>query len=396
MPAHPFEGLPQCVIAMIMRLVDDRGRPTSLVLRLVSRGTREITEPLYKAVLRDARPFIVAPSYTWYPRAIPGVSARSLANVRRILTSDGESLTISLFCRAFRREVASVTPTVDDIAEIGTHLASYPDDAVELELRADFMQARTKKDALEFRALAALRPSIRRARVCYLPPRKWQLELMRKILPETLRSLALRECRLTNSAALHDLFLCVPRLECLDLFGNEGLAFPPLATALSRMTSMRTLSIGKLADVGADALAAVLESMPLLGTLNVRACLSRTTARLARALGRVRSLDASWCDLDLDELILDRACAIETLDLSGNAAIFAPRAGVDPYATFGAAVRAMPNLADLRLHDTNVDARLLVACMRELRRPIHCRMRAPAGQLPGPAVDGLVRVTWSA
>ena len=390
MPTHPFEGLPQCVIAMIMRLVHDRG-PTCFVLRLVSRGTREITAPLYKAVLRDARPLIVAPSYTWYQRATPGVSARSLGNVRRILTSDGESLTIALFCRAFWREVASVTPTVGDIAEIGTHLASYPDDAVELELRADFMQARRKKDALEFRALAALRPSIRRARVCYLPPRKWQLELMRKILPETLRSLALRECRLTNSAALHDLLLCVPRLECLDLFGNAGLAFPPLATALSRMTSMRNLSIGKLADVGADALAAVLESMPLLSTLNVRACLSRTTARLARELRRVRSLDASWCDLDLD--ILDHACALETLDLSGNAAMFAHRAGVDPYATFGAAVRAMPNLADLRLHDTNVDARLLIACMRELRRPIHCRLRAPAGAVP--AVEGLVRVTWT-
>ena len=403
---HPFEGLPQNIVAMIMRAVHDgtgrHGRAACFSLRLVSRATRDITAPLY-AALGSGRPRIVAPSHTWYPRIMPGVSAQSLASVRRLLTSESESLkalTIQVFCRAFWRGVASVSPTLDDIAAIGEHLAAHPDDNVELELRADFLQARTRKEALELRGLATLRSSITRARVCYIPPRQWQLALMRKMLPASLQSLALRECRLTNTNTLHDLLLGLPCLEVLDLFGNTGLAFTPLVPALSSMTAMRKLSIGKLAGVDTDGLASVLEKMPVLISLNVRACLSSTTARLARALGRVRSLDASWCDLDLDEMIsglggLDgiSECAIEALDLTGNATIFAPRAGVDPYATFGAVMRAMPKLADVRVQDTNADPNLLLACLHSLRRRIRCLMRTPAGECP--AAEGLVTVIWA-
>jgi hypothetical protein len=335
---------------------------------------------------------------------MPGVSAQSLANVRRLLTSpkpESESLTIGVFCRAFWRGVASVSPTLDDIAAIGEHLAAHPDDRVELELRADFLQARTQKEAIELRGLETLRSFIARARVCYIPPRQWQLALMQKILPASLKSLALRECRLTNTKTLHNLLLALPCLEVLDLFGNTGLGFPPLVPALSAMPAMRKLNIGKLAGV-TDVLASVLEKMPVLASLNVRACLSSTPARLARALGRVRSLDASWCDLDLDGLGLDGPgldglglgeCAIETLDLSGNATIFAPRSGIDPYATFGAVMRAMPKLADVRVPDTNADPNLLLVCLHSLNRRIHCLMRTPAGERP--AAEGLVSVTWA-
>jgi len=397
MALHPFEGLPQNVIAMIMRLVHDvrsGGRATCFALRLVSRATHAITAPLY-AALGSGKPRIVAPSYTWYPRIIPGVSTGSLANVRRLLTADCP-LTIAIFCRAFWREIEAVSPTVEDIAAIGEHLAAHHD-TIELELRADFMQARTEKHALEFRALKSLRNSIASARVCYIPPHKWQLELMQKILPASLQSLALRECRLTNSESLCDLLLGVPCLEVLDLFGNTGLAFTPLVPALSSMTAMRELNIGKLTGVDNDGLESVLKNMPLLGSLNVRACLSNTTARLSRAFGSVRSLDVSWCDLDLDGMIAGLselgACAIETVNLNGNATIFAPRAGVDPYATFGALVRAMPKLTDVRVLDTNADANLLIASLHSLRRPIHCEMRIPFGERP--AVDGLVSVTWA-
>ena len=118
----------------------------------------------------------------------------------------------------------------------------------------------------------------------------------------------------------------------------------------------------------------------------------------ARALGRVVVLDASWCDLDLDEMLAGLTgltgpvdeCAIETLDISGNATIFA---GGDPYATFGAVMRAMPRLADVRANDTNADASLLLACLHSLRRPIHCHVRIPAGERP--AAEGLVSVTWT-
>ena len=394
---HPFEGLPQNIIAMIMRVVHDsherHGRAACFSLRLVSRATREITAPLY-AALGSGNPRIVAPSHTWYPRIIPGVSAQSLANVRRLLTSAHEEvqrpLTIAVFCRAFWRGVASISPTVDDTALIGEHLAAHPDDTVELELRADFLQARTQKDAVELRALATLRSSITSARVCYIPPHKWQLALMQKILPGSLRSLALRECRLTNTKELRDLLMGVPCLEALDLFGNTGLALSPLIPALSSMTAMRKLSIGKLADVGSDGLASVLEKMPVLSSLNVRACLSSTTARLARALGRLLFLDASWCDLDLTEMIGGDECAISTLDVSGNATIFA---GLDPYAAFGAVMRAMPNLTDVRVYDTNADPNLLLSCLHSLGRRIHCHMRLPAGECP--TAEGLVSVTWS-
>ena len=399
MSAHPFEGLPQNIVAMIMRLVHDsrHGRAACFALRLVSRATRNITAPLY-AALGSGKPRIVAPSHTWYPRIVTGVSTQSLANVRRLLTSAKEPLTIAVFCRAFWRGVASISPTVDDTAAIGEHLAAHPEDTVELELRADFLQARTQKDAIELRALATLRSSISSARVCYIPPHKWQLALMRSILPASLQSLALRECRLTNTKELRDLLMGVPCLEALDLFGNTGLAFPPLVPALSSMTAMRKLNIGKLADVGIDGLAGVLERMPALTSLNVRECLSSTTARLARALGRVVVLDASWCDLDLDEMLAGLTgltgpvdeCAIETLDISGNATIFA---GGDPYATFGAVMRAMPRLADVRANDTNADASLLLACLHSLRRPIHCHVRIPAGERP--AAEGLVSVTWT-
>jgi hypothetical protein len=106
----------------------------------------------------------------------------------------------------------------------------------------------------------------------------------------------------------------------------------------------------------------------------------------------VRSLDASWCDLDLAELVacLSAPGKWETIDVSGNATIFAPRAGVDPYATFGAVLRAMPEVSEVCVLDTNADPHLLVACLHALHRPIRCRMRAHER----PAAIGLVSVTW--
>ena len=83
-------------------------------------------------------------------------------------------------------------------------------------------------------------------------------------------------------------------------------------------------------------------------------------------------------------------CAISTLDISGNATIFA---GLDPYAAFGAVMRAMPNLTDVRVYDTNADPNLLLSCLHSLGRRIHCHMRLPAGGCP--TAEGLVSVTWS-
>jgi hypothetical protein len=377
--------LPEQLLVSVLRLIENDAR---LMLRTLSTGAMHALGSVYYLVReRPLRVFV--PDHADIGR---------LRRIRPLITGGPSQTSVVLVVRCKRLHdpaapAALLTlPTPSDVAEIVAYLKETTTTTVSLttvELQISDEFARTQKQkANGLRMFSAFHDWLSCVSVDNCVIKKWQLDVIFRFVPSTLRGLRLHGC-MVNEPLLVRALTRLTRLVILDLGDTIGdIDFKLIAPALCTMTDMRELDLGAIPIEPID-LEPVLRAMRGLRRLRLGQSLPHCTPTLANelfTLPSLRELAISRCGIRLPVLCdtlatCTIASPIECLDLGENR-IFARNSQLEYGLLFNLLTR-LPNITALHLQLTYPEIPLLIASLSPLHARLECNLTiVPIDQNP--------------